>query len=161
MSADNPFGSGSASPGASGSSSSRGAGGRPQYMTVGSGSTSESAARLQAILDEDSGYGGKPHCAGTGDQPDGGDNEEAAGDQHQMAGTLPYRVEESTRDLEDLPRPGMMRRANTSLAESHSAESSDGGLATNRDRALFGKELGRITPGQPDQQQHSSSLLSP
>ncbi|RMY43896.1 hypothetical protein D0865_10928 [Hortaea werneckii] len=31
---------------------------RPQYMTVGSGSTSESAARLQAILDEDSGYGG-------------------------------------------------------------------------------------------------------
>ena len=32
--------------------------GRPQYMTVGSGSTSESAARLQAILDEDSGYGG-------------------------------------------------------------------------------------------------------
>jgi len=33
--------------------------GRPQYMTVGSGSTSESAARLQALLnDEDSGYGG-------------------------------------------------------------------------------------------------------
>ena len=31
---------------------------RPQYMTVGSGSTSESAARLQALLDEDSGYGG-------------------------------------------------------------------------------------------------------
>lgn len=30
---------------------------RPQYMTVGSGSTSESAARLQAILDNDSGYG--------------------------------------------------------------------------------------------------------
>ncbi|KAL2075449.1 hypothetical protein VTL71DRAFT_392 [Oculimacula yallundae] len=31
---------------------------RPQYMTVGSGSTSESAARLQALLDnEDSGYG--------------------------------------------------------------------------------------------------------
>jgi mitofusin 2 len=32
--------------------------GRPQYMTVGSGSTSESAARLQALLDNDSGYGG-------------------------------------------------------------------------------------------------------
>lgn len=31
---------------------------RPQYMTVGSGSTSEHAARLQAMLDEDSGYGG-------------------------------------------------------------------------------------------------------
>jgi len=31
---------------------------RPHYMTVGSGSTSESAARLQAILDNDSGYGG-------------------------------------------------------------------------------------------------------
>jgi len=29
---------------------------RPQYMTVGSGSTSESAARLQALLDNDSGY---------------------------------------------------------------------------------------------------------
>lgn len=27
-------------------------------MTVGSGSTSESAARLQAMLDQDSGYGG-------------------------------------------------------------------------------------------------------
>jgi len=33
-------------------------------------------------------------------------------------------VEESTREHEDLPRPGMMRRANTSLAEAHSAESS-------------------------------------
>ena len=32
--------------------------GRPQYVTVGAGSTSESAARLQAILDNDSGYGG-------------------------------------------------------------------------------------------------------
>src|SRR6202000_1113853 len=31
---------------------------RQQDMTVGSGSTSEAAARLQAILDEDSGYGG-------------------------------------------------------------------------------------------------------
>jgi mitofusin len=31
---------------------------RPQYVTVGSGSTSESAARLQALLDNDSGYGG-------------------------------------------------------------------------------------------------------
>lgn len=31
---------------------------RPQYVTVGSGSTSESAARLQALLDSDSGYGG-------------------------------------------------------------------------------------------------------
>jgi len=32
--------------------------GRPQYVTVGSGSTPESAARLQALLDHDSGYGG-------------------------------------------------------------------------------------------------------
>lgn len=32
--------------------------GRPQYVTVGSGSASESAARLQAMLDNDSGYGG-------------------------------------------------------------------------------------------------------
>ncbi|RDW94770.1 transmembrane GTPase fzo1 [Coleophoma crateriformis] len=31
---------------------------RPQYVTVGSGSTTESAARLQAMLDTDSGYGG-------------------------------------------------------------------------------------------------------
>ncbi|KAF4635857.1 hypothetical protein G7Y89_g2235 [Cudoniella acicularis] len=31
---------------------------RPQYVTVGSGSTSQSAARLRAILDNDSGYGG-------------------------------------------------------------------------------------------------------
>ncbi|KAF2140717.1 uncharacterized protein K452DRAFT_359738 [Aplosporella prunicola CBS 121167] len=33
-------------------------GSRPGYMTVGSGSTSESAARLAAMLDDDSGYGG-------------------------------------------------------------------------------------------------------
>jgi len=62
MSSDNPFDNAYANPGASGSSSNNqrggGGGGRPQYMTVGSGSTSESAARLQAILDEDSGYGG-------------------------------------------------------------------------------------------------------
>jgi GTPase SAR1 family protein len=32
--------------------------GRPQYMTVGNGSTSEHAARLAAMLDTDSGYGG-------------------------------------------------------------------------------------------------------
>ena len=31
---------------------------RPQYMQVGNGSTSESANRLQAILNADSGYGG-------------------------------------------------------------------------------------------------------
>jgi mitofusin len=40
------------------SSSDRRRSGRPQYVTVGSGSTSESAARLQALLDNDSGYGG-------------------------------------------------------------------------------------------------------
>ncbi|OTA02135.1 GTPase FZO1, transmembrane location [Trichoderma parareesei] len=34
------------------------AGGRPNYMTVGSGTTSEHAARLQSMLDVDSGYGG-------------------------------------------------------------------------------------------------------
>jgi replication fork clamp-binding protein CrfC len=32
--------------------------GRPQYMTVGNGSTSEHASRLAAMLDNDSGYGG-------------------------------------------------------------------------------------------------------
>jgi mitofusin len=31
---------------------------RPQYVQVGHGSTSESANRLQALLDNDSGYGG-------------------------------------------------------------------------------------------------------
>lgn len=34
------------------------ASGRPNYMTVGSGSTPEAAARLVAMLDDDSGYGG-------------------------------------------------------------------------------------------------------
>ncbi|KAK0903804.1 mitofusin [Friedmanniomyces endolithicus] len=59
MSASNPFGSGYATPGSSRSySGDRRGGARPQYMTVGAGSTSESAARLQAMLDEDSGYGG-------------------------------------------------------------------------------------------------------
>ncbi|KAK1043125.1 mitofusin [Friedmanniomyces endolithicus] len=59
MSANNPFGSGYATPGSSRSySGDRRGGARPQYMTVGAGSTSESAARLQAMLDEDSGYGG-------------------------------------------------------------------------------------------------------
>ncbi|KJZ76249.1 hypothetical protein HIM_04331 [Hirsutella minnesotensis 3608] len=40
------------------------AGSRPQYMTVGSGSTSEHAARLVNMLDADSGYGG----SSTGDE---------------------------------------------------------------------------------------------
>ncbi|KAK2594119.1 mitofusin [Conoideocrella luteorostrata] len=35
---------------------------RPQYMTVGTGSTSEHAARLQNMLDIDSGYGGSATC---------------------------------------------------------------------------------------------------
>ncbi|TVY20125.1 Transmembrane GTPase fzo1 [Lachnellula arida] len=44
--------------------------GRPQYMTVGSGSTSESASRLQALLnDEDSGYGGSVADGGSGWNP--------------------------------------------------------------------------------------------
>ncbi|KAK3113051.1 mitofusin [Teratosphaeriaceae sp. CCFEE 6253] len=59
MSANNPFSSGYATPGSSRSFSGGSRGGQQrQYMTVGSGSTSESAARLQAMLDEDSGYGG-------------------------------------------------------------------------------------------------------
>lgn len=61
MSSNNSFGDGAAGP--SGSRGGDGAGSRrsqhrPQYMTVGSGSTSEAAARLQALLDDDSGYGG-------------------------------------------------------------------------------------------------------
>lgn len=57
MSSGDPSGSGYASPAGS-SSSNRRVSGRPNYMTVGNGSTSESAARLQAMLDQDSGYGG-------------------------------------------------------------------------------------------------------
>ncbi|WPG99250.1 Hypothetical protein R9X50_00206100 [Acrodontium crateriforme] len=59
MSSSNPFDSDFAGR-ASGSSQPDGRRSlsRPHYMTVGSGSTSESAARLQAMLDEDSGYGG-------------------------------------------------------------------------------------------------------
>lgn len=57
MSSDQPAES-SSSPGES-SSASRNAGpSRPAYMTVGSGSTSETAARLMSMLDHDSGYGG-------------------------------------------------------------------------------------------------------
>ncbi|KAK4963330.1 mitofusin [Elasticomyces elasticus] len=59
MSASNPFDGGYGTPGSSRSfSGDRRGGGRPQYMTVGAGSTSEAAARLQAMLDQDSGYGG-------------------------------------------------------------------------------------------------------
>lgn len=59
MSSSNPFDAAYGRPSASSSSRQDGhAPGRPQYMTVGSGSTSESAARLQALLDADSGYGG-------------------------------------------------------------------------------------------------------
>ncbi|KAL1297720.1 hypothetical protein AAFC00_006264 [Neodothiora populina] len=57
MDGSDPFVSGSASPAGS-SSSNRRISGRPNYMTVGSGSTSEHAARLAAMLDQDSGYGG-------------------------------------------------------------------------------------------------------
>ncbi|EME85452.1 uncharacterized protein MYCFIDRAFT_161135 [Pseudocercospora fijiensis CIRAD86] len=58
MSANNPFDKPSAGPSSSSGGSAGRASGRPQYMTVGAGSSSESAARLQALLDEDSGYGG-------------------------------------------------------------------------------------------------------
>ena len=51
-------GKGKASEGQESSSNNSRASNRPQYVTVGSGSTSESAARLQALLDNDSGYGG-------------------------------------------------------------------------------------------------------
>ncbi|KAK4992348.1 mitofusin [Elasticomyces elasticus] len=51
----------------SGGSSRRPHGG-PGYMTVGSGSTSESAARLAAMLDEDSGYGGSVYDDGVIDR---------------------------------------------------------------------------------------------
>lgn len=57
MSSSNPSGSGYSSPGGS-SSSKRRVSGRPNYMTVGSGTTSEAASRLAAMLDQDSGYGG-------------------------------------------------------------------------------------------------------
>ena len=170
-------------------------------MTVGAGSTSESAARLQAILDEDSGYGGSM----TGDEnawhpgpsqdrftpahtPMGAGDSNAsehekkalASHVHQLfynqnrtalgrainqtvetmkklqeinakwpahyptvqrppsppanramprpglvhtQSTMDNQrgVEESTREHEDLPRPGMMRRANTSLASPESS----------------------------------------
>jgi mitofusin len=178
-------------------------------MTVGAGSTSESAARLQAILDEDSGYGGSmtgdenawhpgpsqdrftpAHTpAGAGDASEH-EKKALASHVHQLfynqnrtalgrainqtvetmkklqeinakwpahyptvqrppsppvnramprpglvhtQSTMDNQrgVEESTRELEDLPRPGMMRRANTSLAEGQSAESS--GDATKRE----------------------------
>lgn len=207
MSSDNPFGSGYASPGASSSSTNnqRGdGGGRPQYMTVGSGSTSESAARLQAILDEDSGYGGStmgdensanawhpgpsqdrftPAHTPMGDGSSEHERKALASHVHQLfynqnrtalgrainqtvetmkklqeinakwpahypmvqsqAATQPQRqtprpglhhtqstmdnqrgVEEGTRALEERPRPGLMRRANTSLGEAQSPESS-------------------------------------
>ncbi|KUJ21730.1 transmembrane GTPase fzo1 [Mollisia scopiformis] len=60
MSQDYAKGKGKASGGEDSSSNNprRQASNRPQYVTVGSGSTSESAARLQALLDNDSGYGG-------------------------------------------------------------------------------------------------------
>ena len=58
MSSGSPSGSGYASPSNSSPSSMRRHPGRPQYMTVGNGSTSEHAARLAAMLDNDSGYGG-------------------------------------------------------------------------------------------------------
>ncbi|KAK5137289.1 hypothetical protein LTR08_000259 [Meristemomyces frigidus] len=59
MSSSNPFGKDFATPGASRSfSGERRGGGRPQYMTVGAGSTSESAAKLQSMLEADSGYEG-------------------------------------------------------------------------------------------------------
>lgn len=83
-----------------GEGSSRGATGRPEYMTVGSGSTSDSIARLQALLDNDSGYGGS--VAGdipswnpslTADRPSqspipGGDSEIAINDRRVQANAI-------------------------------------------------------------------------
>ena len=56
--AANPSGRDRAMGDSSGPSGHRHGNKQPRYMTVGSGSTSESAAHLQAILDEDSGYYG-------------------------------------------------------------------------------------------------------
>jgi hypothetical protein len=58
MSSGSPSGSGRATPSNSSPSPMRRHPGRPQYMTVGNGSTSEHASRLAAMLDNDSGYGG-------------------------------------------------------------------------------------------------------
>ena len=58
MSANDTFAGGTGGEGSGSSSTPRRPPGAPSYMTVGTGSTSEAAARLQAILDEDSGYGG-------------------------------------------------------------------------------------------------------
>ena len=63
MSSSDPYGGDTGGEGSS--SSSRRQPGAPTYMTVGTGSTSEAAARLQAILDEDSGYGGSVTGDGT------------------------------------------------------------------------------------------------
>lgn len=58
MDPGDPFGDWPSSPAGSSSAQNHRSSGRPNYMTVGSGSTSEQAARLQAMLDQDSGYGG-------------------------------------------------------------------------------------------------------
>ncbi|GAB7358102.1 hypothetical protein MBLNU230_g0263t1 [Neophaeotheca triangularis] len=58
MSSNNPFADEFSSSSGTSSSRDRQTPGRTGYMTVGTGSTSESASRLQAILDADSGYGG-------------------------------------------------------------------------------------------------------
>ncbi|KAI6370947.1 hypothetical protein MCOR25_004079 [Pyricularia grisea] len=67
---------GEGSSGATNETQSPGPSGPPSYMTVGTGSTSEHAHRLQALLDNDSGYGGS--IAGDGAPLIG-----ASGDHHQ------------------------------------------------------------------------------
>ncbi|KAI0110348.1 hypothetical protein GGR51DRAFT_88592 [Nemania sp. FL0031] len=62
---DDPTNDGFRGPSTPGAGSVNGTGGRPAYATVGSGSTSHHAARLQSLLDRDSGYGGSM----AGDEP--------------------------------------------------------------------------------------------
>ncbi|TVY36597.1 Transmembrane GTPase [Lachnellula subtilissima] len=161
--------------------------GRPQYMTVGSGSTSESASRLQALLnDEDSGYGGSVADGGSGwnpaiaeDRPTPShsplplsmqDSESADNDRRMLANSIHQLLVEMLKSLQEKnaewpatypsvqraeantpqrqdrpglvhtqsnaigasvispPRPGGMRRAQTSIGEdSTDAESSRAG----------------------------------
>jgi len=98
MSSSNPRGEGAAGSSASaGSSATERSSGRPQYMTYGTGSISQSAARLQAILDDDSGYGGSI----TGDESMGNSWHPGLGPDHPTPEHTPVRSGESNEASEN------------------------------------------------------------
>lgn len=116
--------------------------GRPHYMTVGSGSTSASAAALMATLDKDSGYGGS--IAGDSYTNDGG----ARGWHPGLTEDMPTPSHTPVRPGESNPASEHERR----VIASHVHQ-----LYYNQNRVALGRAINRTVETLKDLQQTNST----